>query len=166
MKDVRRILPGEIPEEGERLSGRIESDIFQLPDRYPKPDGPVEFDLVVTRYGELVIAMGSLAVTFLLECVRCLEAFPYRIELRGHTVEVILESEAPIDLAEHIREDLLLALPTYPKCESSSLGARTCSPEVTIINASEAAARIKETAKERRNVWGALDNLKTLDDNR
>lgn len=167
--NLHKIPVGEIGAEGKQFAGTLEEDIFSLPEDAPQVAEPLVYDLQVSRHADLLLATGSLQTAFSLECVRCLKRFPYRVELRGHTVEVELDSAEFIDLTEAIREDILLSLPVYPRCEDSSLGALVCDPTVKIYSAddpqTDAEAGARPEAPDRQNVWGALDNLGSLNDN-
>ena len=111
---------------------------------------------------------GSLQTSFSITCVRCLNEFPYRVELRGHTFEVDVPDEATIDLTDSIREDILLSLPSYPRCEDSSLGELQCTPAAKVYSPDDPRPEDDAEAQQpgsKQNVWGALDNLESLNDN-
>ena len=168
-RNLHRIVVGELSAEGKQFTGSLTEDIFALPKDAPQVAAPVDYDLNVSRHDDLLLATGSLQTSFSLECVRCLKRFPYRVELRGHTVEVELAGEDIIDLTEAIREDILLALPGYPRCEDSSLGSIVCDPAVPIYSADDSQPDADDgnppEGTEEQNVWGALDNLESLNDN-
>jgi uncharacterized metal-binding protein YceD (DUF177 family) len=57
-----------------------------------------------------------------------------------------------VDLTEHLREDILLALPAHPTCDWD--GKKVCKASFT------AAGAATEPLEERPDVWKELDNLK------
>lgn len=167
-RNLHSIILGELPNEGKQFSGVLEEDIFKLPKGDPQATEGITYDLHVSRHDDFLLVTGSLQTAFLINCVRCLAQFPYRVELRGHTFDVEVPDSATIDLTEAIREDILLALPAYPKCEDSSLGEFRCDPAVKIYSADDPPAEDDSDASaegSKQNVWGALDNLGTLNDN-
>ncbi|MCB1076915.1 MAG: hypothetical protein KDM63_13760 [Verrucomicrobiae bacterium] len=111
---------GEIPEEGLRLSGETQQDIFDLPEteRDALPAGPVSYDLYLSEAGSgLILAQGRLKAPFRLRCVACLEEFPFTLQWNDYVAEFEIPAAGQLDLTERIREDLLLELPAYPHCD-------------------------------------------------
>ena len=56
--------------------------------------------------------------------MRCLEAFPFEIEVKEFTVHTELAGPELVDLTPFMREDILLNLPAYPHCDRE--GGRIC----------------------------------------
>lgn len=167
-RNLHSIILGELPDEGKQFSGVLEEDIFDLPPNEPQVTEGITYDLHVSRHDDFLLVTGSLQTAFTIECVRCLAQFPYRVELRGHTFDVEITDEVTVDLTEAIREDILLTLPAYPKCEDSSLGEVQCTPAVRIYSPDDPPPGLDDDSPEggsKQNVWGALDNLGALNDN-
>ncbi|MGK0185365.1 MAG: hypothetical protein ACI9R3_001142 [Verrucomicrobiales bacterium] len=167
-RTIRNILLGELPDGGKQFTGVLEEDIFGLPKGEPQSTEGLTYDLHVSRHDDFLLVTGSLKTAFSITCVRCLAEFPYRIELRGHTFDVEIPASSTVDLTETIREDMLLALPAYPKCENSSLGEYQCDPTVKIYSADDPPPEEDPDSPQggaKQNVWGALDNLGSLNDN-
>ncbi|MBL9155315.1 MAG: hypothetical protein JNK37_22725 [Verrucomicrobiales bacterium] len=146
----------EIPFDGMRLVGKTDRDIFDLPEteRDARPAGPVHYDLHISEAGSgLMLAMGSLRVTFTLRCVACLEEFPHTIEWDDYAAEFDLPASGVLDLTERIREDLLLELPDYPHCDRDSDDPDRVCPAAGKFDGSAAAAG------DGPSVWEALDRL-------
>ena len=151
------IHPGEIPEEGLRLSGSLEKDIFQLdPGDNVQPGGPTRYELQIFRSGDLVIAQGTVEAPFRLQCVVCLESFPFTCIVPDYVAEFDLEGDGEIDLGDRLREDLLLALPAYPHCDRADDSNRIC-PMADRLGASES----EPEAGRKPSAWDALDGLET-----
>ena len=101
---------------------------------------------------------GSLDATFSLECGRCLERFLQRVEMPDYTTEVPIEKETTMDLTELIREDILLTLPNFPRCENGNVDLRDC-PAEGRFKATESSLA-EEMPRADGGVWNALDKLK------
>ena len=86
-----------------------------------------------------------------LRCVRCLEAFPFEIEVKDFTVHTELAGPEEIDLTPFMREDILLNLPAYPHCDRE--GGRVCPVPVATTAEEEKALQARPPD------WSALDEL-------
>lgn len=160
----------EMPPEGKDLDGEIRTDIFGLtaadPDA-PIPSAPVEYDLHVELDRDLVVVSGSLFTEFKLTCTRCLERFPWVVDLGEYLSEEPREGRTNLDLTELIREDIILSLPGYPHCEESSLTPeRKCPAAGKFVTSDEFKPQSEEEAtKERsRAAWSVLDRLNPTED--
>jgi len=161
------ILPDsqEIPAEGLALEGEISDDIFQLrPEDGITPTSPVSFRArAYVIDGDLVIE-GDFACEFELECARCLEKFLFPVNLSAHDLTENLENPAEADLTEALREDILLALPVYPRCEEGKI-PRQCPAEGKFdpTKQSPPEAESGQSGEELPNPWAALDEIDGLD---
>jgi uncharacterized metal-binding protein YceD (DUF177 family) len=146
----------EIPEEGLELSGKLNPEIFDLgPDDDVRPTGPIEYDLQVSRVGDLVLAQGRVESPFTLQCVCCLEDFPLLNRIDDYIAEFDLDETGPeIDLSDRIREDLLLALPSYPHCDRGDDPDRICPMAGKFEGKSD-----EVEAPPGSGAWDALDKL-------
>ena len=77
-------------------------------------------------------ANGALTQPVELRCVRCLEPFPFNIEVNEFAVHTELAGPEVIDLTPFMREDILLNLPAYPHCDRE--GGRVCPVPVATRN--------------------------------
>ncbi|MEM9481645.1 MAG: DUF177 domain-containing protein [Verrucomicrobiota bacterium] len=161
--DLAAIHPGEIPEEGVRVQGEIHGDIFEIDPKDARPAGPVRYEGHLSLVSDSVLFMGSLSADFEADCVRCLEGFTHRVSLDGHALQADLAEGATINLTESIREDILLALPAYPRCEEG-LTPMDCPAEGKFPSTSN--YRPIDDAERTRSgdVWGELDKLKDIED--
>ena len=156
------IDPREIPAEGLDLSGTLPASTFDLPEGdIARAKSPLEYDLHILRDGSDVFLTGSLAATFELQCGRCAEMYPHRVELDGYAQEVPLENEGPIDLTNWLREDILLALPTQPRCETGNVSPRECPADGRFEPAPDSAEPAPHEP-DSKDVWGSLDQLTNL----
>ena len=68
------IFLNEIPEEGLLRAGQFPVSLFDLKKDDPiRPVGPVEYDVRINRFDDLIVFTGSLKAPFQLQCSTCLE---------------------------------------------------------------------------------------------
>src|SRR4030095_8517933 len=86
---------------------------------------PLSYELEAELIGRSILVQGSLRLPVDCECVRCLRAFTQVLEMNPWACHVALEGEDSVvlagdavDLTPYIREDILLAFPQHPLCES------------------------------------------------
>ncbi len=152
--DVRNL-----PDDGKQISGTLPASFFQLPETdSARADSPLTYDLTILRDDDDIIITGSVEATFSLECGRCLERFQHRIEMTDYQSEMPIEKETTIDLTDLIREDILLALPNFPRCEDGNVDLRDC-PAEGRFNATESSLA-QEMPGADGGIWNALDKLK------
>eukprot|EP01031_Cornospumella_fuschlensis_P006564 gene6564-8164_t len=119
-----------IPEEGKHIAGTLPASFFQLPESEAlKAASPMNYELTILRDGKDIIVTGQLGATFELQCGRCLDTFPLAVDLAEYQAEIPIEKETTMDLTELIREDILLALPNFPRCEDGNVEPRDCPAE-------------------------------------
>lgn len=152
--DVRNL-----PSEGKQVSGTLPAAFFQIPESdSARVAVPLAYDLTINRDDDDILVTGELDATFDLECGRCLERFAFRVEMAEYAAEVPIEKETTMDLTEMIREDILLALPNFPRCEDGNIEPRVCPAEGRFATAESALAHEMPGAED--GVWNALDQLK------
>ena len=143
----------QIPEDGLQLEGEVPSDILELDSARARATGPIEYSLDVGLSDGGLFATGTLAVPIECECVRCLEKFSRALAVDDFACQIELEGREMVDLTEHVREDILLALPAHPHCDWSD--ERDC--KSAFHQQTETA---NEPLSDTREIWGALDQLK------
>ncbi|MCB1224958.1 MAG: hypothetical protein KDK99_04020 [Verrucomicrobiales bacterium] len=115
---------------GLHLQGSIPATGLELPDESGvHPAGDTTVDLKIHATEQDLIATGSIVSPFELECVRCLRVFPQEVRLEDWSLKLPLKKGEIIDLTEPIREDILLALPSYPRCEDGNVEPGPCPAE-------------------------------------
>lgn len=114
--------------------------------------GPIHcsLDLGVSDGG--LFATGSLALPVKMECVACLRAFETTLSVPDFAAQVELEGRESVDLTPAIREDILLVLPSHPRCDADG---RTKCPAT--FQSAPAAPLTEEVDP---STWNALDQLK------
>ena len=108
---------GDLPEGGKQLTGALSPDIFQLGESDARPLGPLEFDLQVQRLEDELLLMGLLQAPFEFECARTLQRFKMTIRAENAAIALEIGHQGEIDATEALREELLLAFPSYPRCD-------------------------------------------------
>jgi uncharacterized metal-binding protein YceD (DUF177 family) len=128
--------------------------MFDLRDALARPLSGLRYELHASLSDGQVILNGRLEADFELTCGKTTEKFPQTVELAPYFETIELENSDSIDLTEQLREDILLALPAYPRApgadESDTL------PEVESADSTSG-------EESRRSEWDALDGLKTND---
>ena len=147
-----------LPESGKDITGQESPAFFGLDANDPiQPLSPLKYELHLEKDGEDLIVSGRLEALFSLECGRCLERFEHRVELSRYETELEIAKDGTINLTDTIREDTLVALPSYPRCENGNVRPRQCPAEGKFEPAPETVAVENENAA--RAAWDALNQL-------
>ena len=149
-----------LPAEGLSLQGTLPASFLALD---PKDDvqaiSPLTYSLNILRDDDELIVTGELSADFTLACGRCAEPFAYTMAITDYEAEMPIEGEGSIiDLTEAIRDDILVALPPYPRCEDGNIEPRECPAHGRFD--SVPAALPDEPAPSDPAVWNVLDQLK------
>lgn len=157
-----KIDPRGLPQEGLNLEGQLPVTLFALSEDDPAlPVSPLTYSLTVMRDEDDLIVHGELSATFELTCGRCAERYKTRVELKNYALDLEIENEDPIDLTIYLREDILLALPTYPRCETGNVAPREC-PAAGKFNPETEPHGNELDESADQNVWESLDQLNNL----
>ena len=144
----------QIPAEGSHLEGETDCPIPELQAEDTQCAGPLSYSLDLGKNHDALWVNGTLRQPVRSRCVACLESFEHTIEVPNFAVHMELAGPEEIDLAPFMREDILLNVPPYPKCDRH--GGRNC-PAATPAEAGDDEAEAK---KKREAAWAALDKLK------
>ncbi|SKB08025.1 uncharacterized protein SAMN02745166_04848 [Prosthecobacter debontii] len=148
-----------LPEDGKQISGTQPASFFALPEAdSAKALSPLTYDLNIVRDDKDILVTGHLQATFGLECGRCLQRFDYQVDMADYQAEVPIEKETTMDLTDLVREDILLALPNFPRCEDGNVDPRDCPAEGHFDPTDEPV--VNEEPGADGGVWNALDQLK------
>lgn len=148
------------------LKGEVGIDIFQIDyDGDIRSIGPINCDLSTSISGDHLIVDGNLSIPLQLRCVGCLEDFPYLKEMSDFHAEIKIENDNLVDLTEHIRDEILLKTPTYPRCTEGGQIDRLCPMEgpFSFENKGKGPLLDGEKGEQPPDVWDALENLDTGD---
>jgi uncharacterized metal-binding protein YceD (DUF177 family) len=141
----------QIPESGVHLAGQETADILDLDDPVIQPLQDVSYSLFVQVEKNNLLVTGQLSLELELECVSCLRRFHYPLIVPDFLYETATEGRETIDLTPAIREDILLVLPSHPRCDWD--GHSEC-PGLRIEKGTSI-----ESVPEAPNAWDALDEL-------
>lgn len=148
-----------LPADGKQITGTLPSTFFDLPPAdTARAESLLTYDLQIIRDGQDLLVTGSLRAEFSLECGRCLERFRQCVDLLEYQAEVPIEKEGMMDLTDLVREDILIALPNFPRCEDGNIDLRDCPAEGRFDTAESPLAT--ETPGADCGIWNALDQLK------
>lgn len=116
--ETHLIIPLEgFPEEGLMLRGEVDSRILGLEEGSAHAAGPIAYELEATLYDTELVVRGSLSVPLRMRCDRCLEEFDYELDPGEVSFSFEVQDAPALDITDSVREELILALPAYPKCE-------------------------------------------------
>jgi uncharacterized metal-binding protein YceD (DUF177 family) len=141
----------QIPAEGLHLDGEDECPIQDLTSEDMQCSGPLRYSLDVGISEGALWANGSLSQAVQLRCVSCLETFDHTVEVPEFAVHLELGGPEVVNLTPAAREDLLLNLPAYPRCDRE--GGRVCPAAKTLQQHAADAPEV------RKPDWSALDKL-------
>ena len=141
----------QIPAEGLHLEGEEDCPIQDLASEDFECAGPLRYSLDVGISEGAIWASGRLEQPVQLRCVSCLEMFVHTIEVPEFALHMDAGGPELVDFAPMVREDILLNLPPYPRCDRH--GGRECPAANTI------AERGSEEPAVRKPDWSALDKL-------
>lgn len=118
--NTRIIIPLEaFPEAGLPCCGEVDGSILALDDSGIRHTGPISFELEAQLFDNELVVRGSASVPFRMRCDRCLQEFDYTLRVDALTLSFEVQDDPAIDITDELREELILALPAYPKCELS-----------------------------------------------
>jgi len=153
-----------LEERSQRLQGEISPEILefdQLGDEVVQAKEPLRYDVEVEKQDLNLLVQGSLRTNLDCQCVRCLKAFKYPLDLKPYNLYVPMEGEdaAPVvndlvDLTPFFREDTLLAFPQHPLCSEDCAGLPNASGSIS--SKPDKSSQGNETA----SAWSELDKLK------
>lgn len=141
----------QITEGGVHLEGQETGDILELDDPAIRPLQNVTYSVFVHLEKSNVLVTGQLSLELELECVSCLRRFHYLLRVPDFVYETAAVGRETIDLTPAVREDILLVLPSHPRCDWD--GHSEC-PGLRIEKGTSI-----ESVPEAPNAWDALDEL-------
>lgn len=112
------IIPLEdFPETGRRFKGELDGSVFGIDDTGVVSCGSLYYELEVQLYDTEMVVRGYASAPFRLCCDRCLREFEYEAEAESLTLSFDVAGKAEQDITPELREEVILGLPDYPKCE-------------------------------------------------
>jgi len=141
----------QIPDEGMLLEGDEPPDLVAWPDFTAA--GPVHYRVEATFRGGNLLVRGTLRIEGTSPCARCLHPLPVIVEVPDFTALIEKPEAECVDLTEQVREDILLALPAYVRCELDASKRCPITGESWNGEAGDRPTSIQA------DVWSALDKL-------
>jgi uncharacterized metal-binding protein YceD (DUF177 family) len=154
-----------LPEEGKSFSGELSHEIFDLPKEDAQPTGPLIYDIWAQRFGTELLLTGRLSAPFEFTCVRTLHPFTQTIHLEDAAISIEITQEGEFDIADSLREEVLIHFPLDPKCEDGD-ETMTCEIDPRYLSVDKPPQDGIPTAPRADGAdrWSALDNIKDLKD--
>lgn len=148
------------PEEGLHCSGHIDSSILGLQGNSLQSSGPIAYDLEARLYDAELVIMGSVEAPFRMRCDRCLSEFDHSVQVQELVLSLpVQEGAASIDITEALREELILALPAYPKCEISGKECQINDIIGDFRLDKAPSSGVDSATPSGKSVWDALDGI-------
>ena len=144
----------QIQADGLHLEGEEDCPIPDLAAEEVRCTGPLRYSLDLGISEGALWASGALTQPVELKCVRCLEPFPFDIEVKAFSLHLDLTGPELVDLTPYLREDILLNLPAHPHCDRE--GGRKC-PTANVVQSEDTTSG---AAPKAQPDWSALDKLK------
>lgn len=145
----------QVPNEGLHLEGEEACPIADLAAEGIRCTGPLSYALDLGISEGALWANGTLSQPVEVPCVACLEPFEFKVVVPSFTVHTELHGPEAIDLTSFMREDILLNLPAYPRCDRE--GGRVCAaPKLP----DEKSAHEADTLAQPPPAWSELDKLR------
>jgi uncharacterized metal-binding protein YceD (DUF177 family) len=159
--------PSTLPEEGISLVGDLPAEIFDFPEHDDaKAVSPLHYEIDVQRFGTELLLRGDLSASFEFTCVVTLQRFVQTIRLSQIAFSLELESEAPVDIAEALREEVVIEIPLDPRCDEGDvpMECKLNSPYLVLDKTTDSTLSSPPPPPADLR-WSALDALSDLNDN-
>ena len=119
-----QIFPSRLDLEPLPIEGFLPSEQLAVEDDSSiKPSGPIEYRLNAQLLGSEILIQGEVEAEVELSCARCTEFYSTKL---GDSVFVrcfeLSEVEDGFDLADDVREAVLLEIPSFPLCSEDCKG--------------------------------------------
>ena len=149
----------EFPEEGLRIEGEADGALFGIDNTGAQSTGPLSYSLEAQLYDSELVLRGSISAPFLLRCDRCLREFEYTVAIDDLTLSCDGKGKVAADVTEELREEVLLELPGYPKCEISGLECEINDTFCDFRLDKDPQSGVDSAAPSSESVWDALDSF-------
>ena len=120
---------------------------------------PLAYDLEVQGMEDAILVTGTLNLPLACECARCLKPYADQIRLENWACHLPMagDEKVPVindcvDLTPYLREDIVLAFPQHPLCETGCAGLNL--PRTIPESGAE------KKSSEISSAWAELNKLK------
>ncbi len=146
------------------MTGELPISIFDLETKRENALTPLKYDLFVQRFDSELLFTGHLEATFELVCMRSLHPFQKTIHLPQAAISLEIVEDGLIDATEALREEILIELPTNPRCEEGDEEMKCeIDPKHLAVDNGEKIDIETPPGSHQPNPWAALDELGTED---
>jgi len=156
--NIRHLETHSLELKGELAAAELEIDSR---DEMIRAVRPLKYDLSVEKLPGSILVQGRLRLTLDCRCVRCLEAFEYKLEMQGPICHLELQGDEKaevvndcVDLTPCLREDILLEFPRHPVCKPGCRGL--AGGRVDRTKSAGAAGKAEAVA----SAWNELNKLR------
>lgn len=158
--DTQVIIPlDDFPENGLHLSGEADGALFELDGPDVQSVGPLHYELDAQLYDTELLVRGRISAPFRFRCVRCLNTFEHSVDISDLTLSYDTRGKESLNITEDLREEVLLALPAYPKCELSGTECRINDTFGDFRLDKDPEPGVHSVTPSGKSVWDALDRL-------
>ena len=130
-------------------------------DECVQPAASLQYSLEVQLIENAFLVRGRLKLPLDLTCVRCLKKIQRDLEIADWTCHLARDGEEKVtvvndcvDLTPYVREDILLAFPQHPLCESG------CGGLPNLLTSSVHLATDVPPEQQASSAWAELNKLK------
>ena len=154
-----------LPEEGMAFSGELDGAIFDLPKGDARSTGPLTYDLWAQKFESELLLTGSISAPFEFTCVVTLKNFIQTIRIPSAAIAVEMGNSSQIDVAEAIREEILLEFPANPRCDEGDT-PEPCEIDSRYLAVDKSSDNDLSPAPRNGSAdpWSALNDLTGLND--
>lgn len=159
MKTQLIISLEDFPETGRRLKGELDGSVFGIDDTGAVSCGTLCYELEAQLYDTELVVRGYAGAPFRLRCDRCLHEFVYEAEAMDLTLSFDVQGKLEQDITPELREEVILRLPAYPKCE---LVGQECEINDTFGDFrldKDPHSGVNSATPSGQSVWDALDQF-------
>ncbi len=116
-----KIYVSRVPEQGLTEHSSLDPSTMDMERDDLRFHEPLEVDAVVSKLDTELIIRAEIRGQLYLTCARCLEEFVVPVETEGF-FNYKVEPADVVDITEDVRQEVMLAYPMVPVCDSSCKG--------------------------------------------
>jgi len=148
------------PEEGLKLRGELDPAFLELDIEDIQSTGAIWYEFKVQIFDTEMLIQGRAGVPLRYRCVRCLANYDDELYIDPVTLSEDTTGKLEVDITEALREELLLDLPNYPKCENAGLECEILQENLKNDDFGldkEGESGVKSSTQSEKSIWDALD---------
>lgn len=154
------VIPLEgFPEEGLRCHGEVDSSILALQDGSLQSTGAIRYRLEAQLFDSELVVRGELEAPFSMRCDRCLDTFDHTVLVQELVLSFETGDATTLDITDALREELILALPAYPKCELAGKECQILDIKSDFRLDKAPPMGVDSATPSGKSIWDALDKF-------